>query len=111
MRSMFSLFRAGEPQSNSPRRRGDAEIGAEKSTEKCGFADGATYPGCGWPSETAGWSRLLVIALAAAICPAATRPHYGGTLRVEIREGIESPDPPQAGHTLAQLLPAFTPTQ
>ena len=49
-----------------------------------------------------------VLALGAA---AATRPHYGGTLRVEIRESFETPDPPQTGPTLAQLPPGFAPAQ
>ncbi|SPE37079.1 Extracellular solute-binding protein, family 5 [Candidatus Sulfopaludibacter sp. SbA6] len=51
---------------------------------------------------------LVLLALGAS---AATRPHYGGTLRVEIRESIESPDPPQTGPTLAQLPPGFAPAQ
>jgi len=49
-----------------------------------------------------------VLALGAS---AATRPHYGGTLRVEIRESFEVPDPPQTGPHLAQLPPAFAPAQ
>jgi peptide/nickel transport system substrate-binding protein len=47
--------------------------------------------------------------LAVAAFPA-TRPHYGGTLRIEIRESVEVPDPPQTGRNLAQLPPAFAPT-
>lgn len=42
-----------------------------------------------------------------AVAYAATRPHYGGTLRVEIREAIETPDPPQSGPGIADLSPAF----
>jgi peptide/nickel transport system substrate-binding protein len=42
-----------------------------------------------------------------AFAAAATRPHYGGVLRVEIREAIETPDPPQAGPGLGDLSPAF----
>jgi hypothetical protein len=42
---------------------------------------------------------------------AATRPHYGGTLRVEVREAVESPDPPDTGPTLAQLGGAFAITR
>jgi len=38
---------------------------------------------------------------------AATRPHYGGTLRVEMHEAIESPDPPQSGPGMADLAGAF----
>ncbi len=38
---------------------------------------------------------------------AATRPRYGGTLRVEIREAIESADPPQIGPGMADLSSGF----
>ena len=52
--------------------------------------------------------KLAVTALlAACAAAAATRPHYGGTLRVEIREPIETADPPQSGPTLGQLGAAF----
>ena len=51
---------------------------------------------------------LALLALGAA---AATRPRYGGTLRVEIREALETPDPPTTGPTLARLTPAFAPAQ
>ena len=37
---------------------------------------------------------------------AATRPHYGGTLHVEVREPGEMPDPPESGH-LAELSGDF----
>jgi len=37
----------------------------------------------------------------------ATRPRYGGTLRVELRDPVESADPPQAGPGMADLSPAF----
>ena len=46
-----------------------------------------------------------------ALAAAATRPHYGGTLRVEIHEAIETPDPPQNGPGLADLSAAFTITR
>jgi peptide/nickel transport system substrate-binding protein len=51
------------------------------------------------------WLAVLSLALAAAM--AATRPHYGGTLRVEIRELTESPDPPETGPGMADLAGAF----
>jgi len=51
---------------------------------------------------------LLLVAIAAL---AATRPHYGGTLRVEIRDSIETPDPPQSAYSLAELNRAFSITQ
>jgi hypothetical protein len=37
-----------------------------------------------------------------------TRPQYGSMLRVEIREDIETPDPPQSGPGLADLGAAFS---
>ncbi|HTS64675.1 MAG TPA: ABC transporter substrate-binding protein [Candidatus Acidoferrales bacterium] len=45
---------------------------------------------------------LLPILLASA-----TRPRYGGTLHVEIRSSIETPDPPNAGSGIPDLSPAF----
>jgi hypothetical protein len=42
---------------------------------------------------------------------AATRPHYGGTLRVEVREAIDSADPPQTGPGMANLAGAFAITR
>jgi hypothetical protein len=55
---------------------------------------------------------LLTAALLVGLSTfAATRPRYGGTLRVEIREAIETPDPPDTGPTLAQLSGAFAITR
>ncbi len=56
------------------------------------------------------WFALLSLAASAAAL-AETRPHYGGALRVEVREAIETPDPPQAGPRLAQLNAAFSVTR
>lgn len=39
---------------------------------------------------------------------AATRPRYGGTLRVEMRDVIETADPPATGPGIADLRDAFT---
>jgi hypothetical protein len=47
----------------------------------------------------------------AAVCLAATRPHYGGVLRVELREAIDEADPPSTGPTLARLNTAFSITR
>ena len=47
----------------------------------------------------------------AAGAVAATRPRYGGTLRVEIREAVESGDPPQIGPGMADLSSAFNATR
>jgi len=61
---------------------------------------------------------LLLAAFSALACGAATRPHYGGTLRVEIRAAPASPDPaaPDAAplrrlifDTLVRLDAAATP--
>jgi hypothetical protein len=53
-------------------------------------------------------ARLLPALLLAGAAVCATRPHYGGTLRVEIHEAIETPDPPQSGIGLPDLSAAFT---
>jgi hypothetical protein len=55
--------------------------------------------------------RQWLLAASAAAAHAATRPRYGGTLRVEIREAVESADPPQLGPGMAQLSSAFTVTR
>jgi hypothetical protein len=47
----------------------------------------------------------LLLALTA---PAATRPHYGGILRIEIHESIDAPDSPQATRRWGSLAPGFT---
>lgn len=51
---------------------------------------------------------LYAVCLAAA---PATRPRYGGTLRVELREPVEAADPPQTGPGIADLHGAFTITR
>jgi peptide/nickel transport system substrate-binding protein len=58
------------------------------------------------------WSRWLA-ATSIVVCLAggATRPQYGGTLRVEIREAVETPDPPQDGPGIADLGAAFSITR
>src|ERR1035437_722119 len=48
-----------------------------------------------------------LVALAAATAAAATRPHYGGTLHVEIRQSFETPDPPAPGYGIPALARAF----
>ena len=50
---------------------------------------------------------LLAIGPAAPPARSATRPRYGGTLRVEIRATIETPDPPQLGPGMADLTGPF----
>lgn len=60
------------------------------------------------------WRRWLVpISAAAVLCAGfsaawgSTRPHYGGTLRVEIRAPFETSDPPQSGPGLPDLTRGF----
>jgi peptide/nickel transport system substrate-binding protein len=53
------------------------------------------------------WRPALLILLVPALLAAATRPRYGGTLRVEIRQAIETPDPPTSGRGIPDLAPAF----
>jgi hypothetical protein len=48
---------------------------------------------------------LAAVLLLPAAAPGATRPQYGGTLRVELRQNAETPDPPPllgAGFTIAR---------
>ena len=49
--------------------------------------------------------------LLACLLSAAERPHYGGTLRVEVHASIETADPPQTGPGMADLAPAFSITR
>jgi hypothetical protein len=55
--------------------------------------------------------RNLALAALAATAAAATRPHYGGTLYVEIRQSFETPDPPTAGYGMPDLARAFAITR
>jgi len=58
------------------------------------------------------WSLwLAAISIAIALAAGATRPQYGGTMRVEIREAIETADPPQKGPGMADLGAAFSITR
>ena len=49
----------------------------------------------------------LFLALCVFLAAGATRPRYGGTLRVELHGAFESPDPPQTGPGMADLARAF----
>ena len=51
--------------------------------------------------------RNLALAALVATAAAATRPHYGGTLYVEMRQSFETPDPPTAGYGMPDLARAF----
>ena len=58
------------------------------------------------------WSRwVAVTSVVVCLAGGATRPQYGGTMRVEIREAIETPDPPQSGPGIADLASAFSITR
>src|ERR1035438_2040666 len=46
------------------------------------------------PDQGAVLSILLAAALLLPAAPGATRPQYGGTLRIELRQNAETPDPP-----------------
>ena len=59
------------------------------------------------PHMRSRWFALLS-GIAVFTATAATRPHYGGTLRVEVREASETADPPQAGRGLPDLAGSFT---
>jgi hypothetical protein len=50
--------------------------------------------------------NLALVALAATAA-AATRPHYGGALHVEIRQSFETPDPPTTGYGMPDLARGF----
>ena len=50
------------------------------------------------------WPWLAAISLLALAAPAAARPRYGGTLRVEMRATVAALDPSEGGET-ARLLP------
>jgi hypothetical protein len=63
------------------------------------------------PHISSRWLAVLsALGACAAVLPAdaATRPRYGGTLRVEIRESIESADPPQTGPGMVDLAGPFS---
>ncbi len=61
-------------------------------------------------------SLTLLLAFFVSLClcgetHSAERPHYGGTLRVEIHASIETADPPQTGIGIPDLAPAFSVTR
>jgi len=53
------------------------------------------------------WFSAGTSLAASCLVHAATRPRYGGTLRVEMRAAIEAPDPPVTGHGMPDLATAF----
>ncbi len=57
------------------------------------------------------FSRWFALLSVVVLAQAATRPHYGGSLRVEIEASIETADPPQTGPGMADLSSAFSVTR
>jgi peptide/nickel transport system substrate-binding protein len=53
---------------------------------------------------------LVALILACALL-GETRPHYGGTLRVELRDAVQSADPPQVGPGIPDLFAGFNITR
>jgi hypothetical protein len=53
----------------------------------------------------------LLLVYAALAARAETRPRYGGVIRVEMRQSIESPDPPTVGRGIPDLTPGFNITR
>jgi ABC-type transport system substrate-binding protein len=51
--------------------------------------------------------RNLALVAMAVTAAAATRPHYGGALHVEIRQSFETPDPPTTGYGMPDLARGF----
>jgi hypothetical protein len=56
-------------------------------------------------------ASLFLLCALALTAHAATRPRYGGTLRIEIHASIETADPPQLGPGMPDLAPAFSITR
>src|ERR1035437_6717490 len=120
-----SPLKPAKPEPNrlsiSTRRRGDAETSAEKTQasqnlrtqrkrrkrRNAGWRDGpcAEVGTCVGARGGSFPLLLLAVALLHPAAPAATRPLYGGTLRVELRQNAETPDPPPllgGGFTIAR---------
>ncbi len=57
------------------------------------------------------WFAVLSALAVAMPAAAASRPRYGGTLRVEVHANIETADPPESGRGLPDLAGAFTITR
>jgi hypothetical protein len=77
---------------------------------------GGDASGAKWRASGVGRRALLLILVAALAATAATRPRYGGVLRVEMRDAVEAADPPQAGEQgpgrhLAELSTSFSITR
>ena len=57
------------------------------------------------------WLRRACLICFVVCAFAATRPHYGGSLHVELRESVLAPDPPQIGPGMPDLFSGFTITR
>jgi peptide/nickel transport system substrate-binding protein len=53
-------------------------------------------------------AAALCAILSVALAGAATRPRYGGILRIELHDAFDSADPPQTGPGIADLTRAFS---
>lgn len=117
-------LKPAEPEPNrlsiSTRRRGDAETSAEKTEARqkqrtqrkrrerrdAGWRHRpCAEVGTCFGARGGSFALLLVAALLHPAAPGATRPQYGGTLRVELRQNAETPDPPAllgGGFTIAR---------
>ena len=62
-------------------------------------------------ARTSFFPAFCLALLLAATASAATRPHYGGALRVEISESFDAADSPAAQRLLGALAPGFTLSQ
>jgi hypothetical protein len=55
--------------------------------------------------------RLALFLFLSAAAAAETRPRYGGVIRIQIREAIETLDPPTVGRGIPDLTPGFNITR
>ena len=84
-----------------------------RPTIPAGFAAPAKVRGIGQEARSTVRGSIACIAalLLAVTAVAATRPRYGGALRVEIRESFDTADSPAAQRVLGALAPGFTLSQ
>jgi hypothetical protein len=55
--------------------------------------------------------KIGLLVLLSVLAAAETRPRYGGVIRIEIRESIETLDPPTVGRGIPDLVPGFNITR
>ena len=86
--------------------RGPAADQGVRPTICPGAREWEKYAALGWKPALR-WSYFAALLLAVTAV-AATRPHYGGALRVEISESFDTPESPAAQRLLGALAPGFT---